>query len=373
LIDAVKRRAGSANAHPLIIASLGFQPIVTPLVAALGLPREIRIVAASLATFADRRAGKLRLVVAALGNEAVHRALVVTDSTQDEALLSACALPLRTVWPRARYRPALSDIYLPGQYLAQVKRPGERYITRGILQEDYALWVLSSVTLAAQPLTHVVALLFLLLSFWAIYERGYVDNDQMAARLEHEPKVSDAFRDGIAATPRWTPWIWALVSGAIGVAVLRGVGSQALVGFGIWTGVLVATYGAFALYNRLDKATRIWLYSCLQLARSAAFAALVPINLVGAIAIGAHVLAKWVPYYIYRAAGRAWPDAPHFMTRLLFFLVLTVLIAVATGIATFWTWSTAALLVWNLFRARRELVVTFRNAVRLDRQRPAPR
>jgi hypothetical protein len=74
LIDAVKRRAGSANAHPLIIASLGFQPIVTPLVAALGLPREIRIVAASLATFADRRAGKLRLVVAALGNEAVHRA-----------------------------------------------------------------------------------------------------------------------------------------------------------------------------------------------------------------------------------------------------------------------------------------------------------
>ena len=372
LIDAVKRRAGTANTHAPIIATLGFQPIVAPLVAALGLPPQIRIVAASLATFADRRGGKLRLVVAALGNEAVHRALVVTDSTQDEDLLSACARPLCTVWPRARYRPALSDTYLPGQYLALVKRRGERYITRGILQEDFALWVLSSVTLAAYPVSHVVALLFLLFSFWAIYERGYVDNDQAAVRLEHEPKVNDAFRDGLAVTPRWAPWIWALVSGAIGVAVLRGVGIEAVVGFGVWAGVLAATYGAFALYNRFDKATRVWLYSCLQLARSAAFVVLVPISLIGAIAIGAHVLAKWVPYYIYRAAGKVWPDAPIFMTRLLFFLVLIVLIAVATGIATFWTWSTAALLAWNLLRARHEVLLTLRNAVRLDKQR-APR
>lgn len=373
LIDAVNERAGKKIGNTPIIATLGFRSIVTPLVAALGLSPQIRIVAASLTTFADRRGGKLRLVVAALGNETVHRALVLTDSTQDEALLSACALPLRTVWPRARYRPALSDIYLPGQYLAQVKRPGERYITRGILQEDFALWVLSSVMLAPYPVRHVVALSFLLLSFWAIYESGYVDNDRIAVRLEHEPKLSDAFRDGVAVTPRWAPWIWALVSGAIGVAILRGVGSEAVAGFGIWSAVLVATYGAFALYNRFDKTTRVWLYSCLQLARSAAFVALVPITLIGAIAIGAHVLAKWVPYYIYRAAGKAWPAASHFMTRLLFFAVLTLLIAFAIGIGPLWTWSTAALLAWNLFRARADLVLVVRKAVRLDRQGPAAR
>ena len=368
LIDAVKKRAGAWRGHTPIIATLGFLPIVAPLVAALGLPPQIRIVAARFTTFADRRGGKLRLVVAALGNETVHRALVLTDSTQDEALLSACAVPLRTVWPRARFSPALSDVYLPGQYLALVKRPGERYISRGILQEDFALWVLSSVMLAADPVRHVVGLLFLLLSFWAVYEYGYVDNDRVAVRLEHDPKLSDAFRDGLAVTPRWVPWIWALVSGAVGVVTLRGVGSDAATGFGIWCAVLAATYGAFSLYNRFDKTTRIWLYSCLQVARSAAFVALVPINLIGAIAIGAHVLAKWVPYYIYRAAGKVWPDAPHFMTRLLFFLVLTGLIALATGIATFWTWSMAALLAWNLFRARNELVVIFRTAVRLDKQ-----
>ncbi len=372
LIDAVKQRAGMANRQAPIIATLGFQPIVTPLVAALGLPPQIKIIAARLTTFADRRGGKLRLVVAALGNETVRRALVLTDSAQDDALLSACAQPLRTVWPRARFHPALSDLYLPGQYLSHVKRPGERYITRGILQEDFALWVLSSVMLSAHPVRHVVALLFLLLSFWAIYECGYVDNDRVGVRLEHDPKLSKAFLAGAVVTPLWAPWIWALASGAAGVAILRGLGSAAVTGFGIWCAVLAATYGAFALYNRFDKSTRIWLYSCLQVARSAAFVALVPINLIGAIAIGAHVLSKWVPYYIYRAAGKVWPDAPHFMTRLLFFVVLTVLIACATGVATFLTWSTAALLAWNLFRARHELLKTFRGAVRLDKQEPAP-
>lgn len=373
LIDAVRKRASLANCSPPIITTLGFQSIVTPLVAALGLPPQIRIVAARLSTFADRRGGKLRLVVAALGNETVRRSLVLTDSKQDAALLSACARPLRTVWPQARFRPALSGLYLPGQYLTQVKRPGERYITRGILLEDFALWVLSSIMLAAHPVQHFIALLFLLLSFWAIYECGYVDNDRVAVRFEHDPKLSNAFRNGLAVTPRWTPWLWALVSGAIGVGILRGFGRDAIAGFGAWSAVLVATYGAFALYNRFDKTTRIWLYSGLQVARSAAFVALVPINLIGAIAIGAHVLAKWVPYYIYRAAGKVWPDAPHFMTRLLFFVVLTVLIAVATGFTSLWTWSTAALLAWNLLRARHELAATFRTAARLDKQKPNAR
>jgi hypothetical protein len=373
LIDAVNERAGMANCGAPIIATLGFQSIVTPLVAALGLPPQIRIVAARLSTFADRRGGKLPLVVAHLGNETVRGSLVLTDSKQDEALLNACARPLRTVWPHARFRPALSGLYLPGQYLTQVKRPGERYITRGILQEDFALWVLSSIMLAAEPVRHVLGLLFLLLSFWAVYESGYVDNDRVAVRFEHDPKLSSAFRDGLAVTPRWTPWIWALLSGAVGVGILRGFGRDAAVGLGVWSGVLVATYGAFALYNRFDKTTRIWLYSGLQVARSAAFVALVPVNLIGAIAIGAHVLAKWVPYYIYRAAGKVWPDAPHFMTRLLFFVVLTVLISFATGFASLWTWSTAALLSWNVLRARHELGATFRNAARLDKQRPDPK
>jgi uncharacterized membrane protein len=57
------------------------------------------------------------------------------------------------------------------------------------------------------------------------------------------------------------------------------------------------------------------------------------------------------------------------MTRLLFFVVLTVLIAFALGFSSVWTWSTAALLAWNVFRARHELLTMLLTASRLDRQR----
>lgn len=349
-----------------IIATVGFQPIVAPLIAALGLP-QVRIVAARLSTFADRRGGKLHLVVEALGYDTVRRALVITDSDQDLALLNACARPLRAVWPEARMQRALNGVYLPGQYLTQVKRPGTRYILRGILQEDFAFWVLSSLALAALPFLHVLGLLFLLVSFWAIYERGYVDNDLIGSRFEANPKLSTAFLDAPVATPRWQPWIWAFGSAAIALVLLRWPAQVDVVDLGMWMLVLLATHGWFLLYNRFDKISRIWLFCGLQFARSAAFVVLVPIVPIGAAALGAHILAKWVPYYVYRLGGKDWPDTPFHLTRLMFFLVLALLLAIAEGLSSVITWTGAALLGWNLYRARQELKAAFGTATRLDR------
>ncbi len=372
LIAAVKQRTTVPSLLAPIITTLGFRPIVAPLVAALGLPPQIRIVAASVTTFADRRDGKLRLAVKALGHETIRKALVLTDSRQDEELLQACAMPVRTVWPDARFRPALSGLYLPGQYLSQVKRPGERYVTRGILQEDFALWILCSIGLATSPVTHFLGLGLLLLSFWTIYEGGYADNDRVGARFEPAPKLNRAFHEARVVTPLWTPWAWAIASGAGGVFLLRGTGPDALAGGLAWLAVLLSTHGFFLLYNRFDKTTRIWGYAGLQLARSAAFVALVPISAIGAIALGAHILAKWMPYYIYRMEGRNWPDAPHFLNRLLFFLVLAVLLAFATGFRSLATGTTLALLAWNVFRARHELFSMLLGAHRIDRDKPGP-
>lgn len=349
-----------------IITTVGFQPIVAPLIAALGLP-QVRIVAARLSTFADRRGGKLHLVVDALGYDTVRRALVITDSDQDLALLNACARPLRAVWPEARMQRALNSVYLPGQYLTQVKRPGTRYIWRGILQEDFAFWVLSSLALASLPLLHVLGLLFLLVSFWAIYERGYVDNDLIASRFEADPKLSAAFQDTPVATPRWQPWLWAFGSAVIALALLRWPAQVDVLDLVIWMLVLLATHAWFLLYNRFDKTSRVWLFCGLQFARSAAFVVLVPILPIGAVALGAHILAKWVPYYIYRLGGKDWPDTPFHLTRLMFFVVLAILLAVADGIASVLTWTGAALLGWNLYRARQELKVALGVATRLDR------
>lgn len=349
-----------------IITTVGFETIVTPLVAALGLP-QARIVAARTSTFADRLDGKLHLAVGALGNDTIRRALVLTDSAQDITLLNACARPLRAVWPEARHQRALSWVYMPGQYLTHVKRPGTRYIVRGILQEDFAVWVLSSIALAALPLLHILGLFFLLVSFWAIYERGYVDNDLIAARFEAHPKLSEAFLDSPVATPRWQPWIWAFVCGAIAIFSLRWPKVPAPTDFAAWTGVLLATHGGFTLYNRFDKGTRVWMFAGLQFARSAAFVALVPIAVIGAVALGAHVLAKWVPYYIYRLGGKEWPEAQFHLTRLLFFVVLALLLGFAEGFGALLNGTALALLVWNLYRARQELTAAWSAARRLDR------
>jgi hypothetical protein len=366
LMAAIKR----PGATP-IIATAGFQPIVAPLVAALGLP-QARIVAARLSTFADRRDGKLHLALGALGDDTVRRALVLTDSAQDLTLLNACARPLRTVWPEAHHRHALSGVYMPGQYLTHVKRPGARYIVRSILQEDFAIWVLASIALAALPLLHVLGLLFLLVSFWAIYERGYVDNDLVAARFEVEPKLSAAFLASPVATPRWQPWIWAFACGAIAIVLLRWPATPVPTDFAAWAAVLLATHGGFTMYNRFDKGTRVWMFAGLQFARSTAFVALVPIGVIGAVAIGAHVLAKWVPYCVYRLGGKDWPDAPFHLIRLLFFVVLALLVEFSEGLSAVLSGTALSFLAWNLFRARKELAAALTGARRLDRTATQP-
>jgi hypothetical protein len=82
--------------------------------------------------------------------------------------------------------------------------------------------------------------------------------------------------------------------------------------------MLVSTYGCFLIYNRIDKTSRIWLYPFLQLARSAAFTVVVPIELVGAMALAAHMLSRWMPYQIYRLTQTQWPKADPALMRLNF-------------------------------------------------------
>jgi len=339
------------NRHPApIVTTAGFLPIVQPLVAALGLP-EVRVIGSRTNTFDDRRLGKLHGVREALGEPALRGAMLVTDSLQDLPLLQLCCTPVYTTWPGARYRRALSGVYLPGQYIALVKRPGEHYFFRAILQEDYALWVISSIALAAAPWPHAAGLLLLLVSFWTIYERGYVDNDLMGAKHETDPRLSAAFFEAPVATPFWQPWGWAAAFGAAGVWVLRG-GMPTALDAVKWAGVLVATYAWFAFYNRTDKAARTWMFSVLQLARAAAFTVLVPIEPIGAMALGAHVLARWTPYYLYRLRGSDWPGGIAVgPIRTLFFAVLALLLVIASGWPALINWTAYALFAWCLYRS----------------------
>jgi hypothetical protein len=350
--------------HPVIVTT-GFKSIIAPLLASMGFA-DAPLIAARMYSFADRRNGKLQMAKRELGAETVGCSLVLTDSVNDMEMLQSCARPLRTLWPQARYRPALGGVYLPGEYISQIKHPGEHYIFRGILQEDFAFWLLSSIGLAINPATHLVGLLLLLVSFWAIYERGYVDNDLVAARYEADPKLSATFGSVGVATPAVQPWIWALLAGATGVAILHPHTMAFVMHFAGWLAVLISTYACFVLYNRLDKMTRVWLYVLLQFARSAAFAVVVPIEPAGVAALGAHVLSRWVPYQVYRLSGR-WPNARLELVRLISFALLSLMIVCSLGVSILLTWSALALLLWNVFRARRHIYMVFNSARRLHR------
>ena len=351
---------------PPIIVTAGFKSIVAPLLAAMGFA-DAPLIAARMYSFADRRNGKLRMAMRELGAETVGCCLVVTDSMDDLELLQSCARPLRTLWPQARYRRALSGVYLPGEYISKIKHPGERHIFRGILQEDFAFWLLSSISLASNPASHVVILLLLLLSFWAIYERGYVDNDLVASRYESDPQLSATFGSVWVATPAVQPWIWALLSGVAAVAIAHSDGMAFVIHFTFWVAVLILVYACFVFYNRLDKLTRVWLYPLLQFARSAAFTVVVPIEPAGVAALGAHVLSRWGAYQVYRLTSAGWPAARPELVRLISFVLLSLMVVCSLGPSVLLTWSALALLLWNIFRARHDMYAVFNSARRLDR------
>jgi hypothetical protein len=351
-----------------VIATLGFGPVVRPLIARFGLDRA-RVVAMRPFRLDDRRRGKLALVREAIGPAALGRALVVTDSPDDRALLEAVRVPLLVRWPGARWLPALRRVYIPGQYLSRVKRPGAQYVRRMILPEDFAFWVLSSVFIAPNPVTHVIGLTLLLLSLWTIYERGYVDNDRAAARYEADPRLTAEFHGHDVATPRVTPWVWAAASGVAGLCALAWPAWPTPGAIATWGGVLVGLALLYAVYNSVDKPTRIWLFTPLHLIRVAAFAAIVPVTLAGAAALFANVAARWLPYFHYRTAGDATWRIPIKLLRLNFF-VFAVIPLFAAGGATVADLSLAALLAWNLVRARSELIAAMRSASRIDRRKP---
>jgi hypothetical protein len=362
LIERVQHRQDS-----LSVVSLGFEQIIAPLVHAMGL-KNAGVIAMSPWDAAKRAKGKLAAVRDAVGDDTIARSLLVTDSMDDADILAVCDKPLRVIWPDARFVDAFGSTYIPGQYLSRVKRPGQQYLYKVIIRDDFVFWVLASIGLALNPLTHVLGLGLLAVSFWAIYEWGYVDNDQMGAKHEKDPHLSDAFLEGGVKFSTPLAWLWAGVFGVAAIHLLHWPLGVVFTDYLAWAGVLLSTWGCYLLYNRLNKPTRIWLYGLLQLLRIAAFIAVVPVTVVGAVALCAYTIARWIPYLNYRTVGGDWVEGYMYTIRLMMFIVITGVMAGAMGLSILWQWTALALLGWNLFKARHELKEISAQAHRIDRQ-----
>ncbi len=352
--------------HQITIVTLGFTQIVKPLIAGLNLANP-QIIAMNPWRSSDRRGGKLALVSKAMGDDFVQRSLLVTDSLDDQDILERCARPLRVIWPMARFRAAFSGHYLPGQYVSKVKHPGERYIYRVILREDYLFWLLASISLASNWLTHMAGLGLLLFSFWILYEWGYADNDAIGAHHEPEPNLSDAYHDGQFKFSTPLAWGWAGVSGVLGLLVLRWPAVPVATDYLAWTAVLLAIFCTYWIYNRVDKATRVWLYAILRFLRVGAFAAVVPVSVAGAAALAAYTVSRWVPYLQYRTAGASWIEEHLHISWLLCYAIMGILLGYAVGWQAIVTPVAFLFLAWNVYKARYEIVDVARRVKRIDR------
>jgi len=351
----------------IVVASIGFRAIIAPLLKAMAVDSAPRLVACRIRALRDRINGKYAMVSRAHGEAFIRKSLVVTDSQDDSALLATCTCPCLTIWPKAYWREALSGIYLPFEYLSRVKRPGSRYVWTSIIQEDYAFWVLASLGAGVAFGFHAGGLALLLISFWAVYETGYVDNDHMAAHFEADPRLSETFAGHRVPTPVLVPWIWAATTGYFGLAAIAGTWLPPVTGMLAWAGVLTATFLCFRAFNRVDKRSRIWLFGLLQTARISAFAAVLPISIIGAAGLAAHFVALWIPYLVYRfMPGKDWPELPVFTMRLFCFVIFGAFIALATPLAMADMGIAAAFFLWNLLRTRKELPGIIHQAHRID-------
>lgn len=259
-------------------------------------------------------------------------------------------------------------MYLPFAYASTVKHPDQRFVWRSVVQEDGMFWLLATVFVSPQPLWHVPALALFLVSFWCIYELGYIENDYAAANFEGElGRVPEAYT-GQQPQTVWA-WTWAVGLGAAGAGLLSAGGVLAsglipwLVQVLIWLAVLITTRAIFALYNRITPVSRSLLYPLLQVCRNFSVLAFAASNVVGVMILVAHTLARTFPYFLYRLAGDAygrrrkqWPSVPVFLNRLLLFGLLIVGVAIGRGhpsiLLQMQTW---AILLWCMYRGRKEL------------------
>ncbi|HDP35030.1 MAG TPA: haloacid dehalogenase-like hydrolase [Candidatus Hydrogenedentes bacterium] len=311
---------------PLVVLSYGFRHIIKPILDAAGLEQAILICSRIAPRPENLRAtGK----PAALEKYAPHcnpaQTLFITDSHDDDAVAALVKTARVVQWvPYAP--PAFEGYYVPMRYTVEGKYADARYFTYQILLEDFALLLLAY---AFSP-WYAAALWFLFLSLYAVYEIGYYENDHVAAAREAKPVVSDAARR-FAAPPRLEPWLWAFLSGGIGILLARhSVWSATLArDFGLWCAVLICVRGVFFAFNRLAPINRVPLFPLLHTLKTFSFVLFIPVTLVGALLLIAQVASISLNYVIYRFGCNLDRFNRHTWRLLLFLAMLAVAIALA--------------------------------------------
>lgn len=351
---------------PLHVATLGLKVLVAPILKHID-PNAKLIAGGSLwSGYQIRTRGKSGWIEDRHAG-LVAGAIVVTDSEHDADILAAAHTPVFVKWPEAAYRPAFSETYIPFLYTQKAKRPGENYMLYGFLLEDVVHLWLAFLWLTARPAIGALAILLLHLSFWAIYELGYVENDVLAVNHEVKPKIYPEAATYAGRVKTNKAWLVALLLSIPGLALLQvytpdllvqpRVGLDSRESFGIllatWIAYLFVQRIVFWIYNRLDPSLRGLFYVVLQMIRLSGYALLLRLNIVSAVLLLSLVIARWIKYLAYRETGRTLAESQRLLS-VVFFVVLACG-TVAIEPAAFLSLQAAASFLWLAAYSHRRL------------------
>ena len=275
------------------------------------------------------------------------------------------------------YTLLLKNVYLPFAYLEKVKRQGEKYTLKIILSDDLPLLCLAFSWQAENSVLHGISLIFLLISFWCVYELGYHENDCVAEKYEERPKLSPTYHAYKQMMETRYPWLWSLTFGLIGIILLhkaqgiylpftglliepnRSLDSTALF-FLSWTVFLAGIRYCFKIYNYLNKPARTWLYILLQSFRYYGFLWVTATNLIGISLLASQILSRSLLYLVYRYSGgnsNNWPrEVPDKVLRCSIFVFTIATICFGSqSIEALQSWQTWAILAWCIIRGQRQI------------------
>lgn len=233
----------------------------------------------------------------------------------------------------------------PLEYAARGKRDpngGLPFFVDNIA-DDLLIVLIAFVPFSHSPLLVALAVACLHFSLWSVYEIGYYENDLAAQNLEKSGKIPvgfERFQEGYSTR---SSWIWAVLLGTAGIGFawwsnstfFFGMGAIGLFAMGVlWLGVLVSLRALFHWYNHIDKMTRTYIYLPLQVMKYGFPAVLFSLPAAGGALIFAQMMRRWMPYVVYRYAGREVEDFPARFVRLSIFIVIWALL-----LPTEWNWA----------------------------------
>ena len=261
--------------------------------------------------------------------------------------------------------------YLPLQYMQNCKRKGENPVVRVILYYDWVGLFLAYGLASPRLLPCFSGLVFFQLAFWTIYEIGNWENDVLGAVYEDKPHIPSDFERWRGRMRPRLAWAWAVglsipCALCLAEAFAPPLSDPRLVALPLWMAAglfagllanLVVSRLCYALYNRIDTKTRVFVYPLMQTGKGMALALMLPVSAAGFVLLVSVVMVRQLRYTSYRTAGkRDALDVPVSLHTLCCFLLLCGVCVVLTRTAPLpFCLVAGAVAVWHLQRGRHDI------------------